>query len=46
MTEPAPLARAWSGAVAGMARVGRYAVDYGLVVASGGNLSVLSLIHI
>jgi methylthioribose-1-phosphate isomerase len=40
MTEPPSLPRSWSAAVAGMARVGRYAVDHGLVVASGGNLSV------
>lgn len=37
MTDPQG---AWADAIAAMARVGRYAVEHDLVVASGGNLSV------
>lgn len=37
---PTGLLSGWGDAVAGMARIGRYAVAHGLVVASGGNLSV------
>lgn len=39
---PAPtgLSSGWADAVTGMARIGQYAVAHGLVVASGGNLSV------